>query len=102
MHSLKAVARRASRLAAASSITTCILMACSSSSTGAGGNGVGCSVDKDCATGLKCLPRPVSFTPDAGCAFANTECLSECTEDSQCASLGGNLHCFLACGGICE
>lgn len=76
--------------------------ACGASSEGAGANGSACSLDRDCAANLKCLRRPESFTPAAGCAFANTECLLPCQSDSDCAALGGNLRCFVSCGGVCE
>ncbi len=74
-------------------------------STSAGVEGLSCSVDGDCFSGLACLPYMV--TTDGGCASLGSECLQPCQTNSDCASgpsTGLGLVCQTACGAkpACE
>lgn len=68
-------------------------------STSGGAEGLACSVDSDCLSGLACLPYVV--TMDGGCASLGNECLQRCQANSDCASgpsIGLGLVCQTACG----
>jgi hypothetical protein len=87
----------AARLAAAVLAAGCCA-GCGSTSGGA--EGLSCTVDSDCFTGLECLAYMVSA--DGGCASLGNQCLQPCQVDSDCATgpstgLVG-LFCQTACG----
>lgn len=75
--------------------------------TTSGIEGISCTQDSDCNSGLKCLPYE-GFTDggggnDAGCASSGSECLAPCTTNADCTAAGPGLICFASCGaGTCE
>jgi hypothetical protein len=77
-------------------------------STTSGLEGISCSTDSDCNSGLKCLPYRVygeaGVPSDGGCPSIGNECLAPCNEDSDCTSQGPGLVCLSGCGGtsVCE
>jgi hypothetical protein len=93
------------------SASVVLLVALSPSGCGAttsGVEGITCSTDGDCNSGLKCLPYQVygdaAVPSDGGCPSTGNECLAPCKSDSDCTSQGPGLVCFSACGGTaaCE
>src|SRR5260370_24734066 len=59
--------------------------------------GTVCSPDSECGAGLSCLGLG-TFT-DAGCTTLAQSCSKRCALDSDCASLGSNFKCLVACDG---
>jgi hypothetical protein len=75
-------------------------MACSPATSGI--QGIFCTADSDCNSGLKCLefdPPPDGGT-DAGCISSGKRCLTPCTTNAECANAGPGLTCVAGCTGV--
>jgi hypothetical protein len=69
-----------------------------------GAEGISCTEQSDCNTGLACLPYLQINQEDGGCMMLATSCLQKCTTDEDCANLALGFVCMTACGGtpVCE
>ncbi len=70
--------------------------------TTSGDEGISCTADGDCMSGLRCLPFMV--TSGTGCTSPGLECLQPCESDADCANLNGGFACLRSCPGTaaCE
>jgi hypothetical protein len=68
-----------------------VLIACGPGSSGL--QGVSCTEDRDCGSGLRCLTESLPST-DGGCTGLGKECLTLCSTDTECTtSLGPGYAC---------
>jgi hypothetical protein len=67
--------------------------------TTSGIQGIACTQDSDCNTGLSCLNSLVQGDggDDGGCTSIGSQCLEPCHSDTDCTEQG--YFCFTACGG---
>ena len=69
-----------------------LVAACTSGSPA----GATCKTNSDCESPLKCLD--VAQYAGTNCTVIGHACSQTCVDDSGCASLGTNFHCFAGCG----
>jgi hypothetical protein len=82
-------------------IASLVAAGCSPVSSGA--EGVSCTEQSDCNSGLTCLPY-LQINADGGCASLATACLQKCETNEDCANLAPGFACMTSCGGTfaCE
>jgi hypothetical protein len=87
--------------AAAGGIASLVAVGCGPVSSGA--EGVSCTEQSDCSSGLTCLPF-LQVNADGGCASLATACLQKCETDEDCANLMPGFACMTSCEGtfVCE
>jgi hypothetical protein len=78
--------------------------ACAPATSGA--EGITCTTDSNCGSGLKCLSfRYVDGGAEGGCSTAGQACLKPCQTNADCApDDAGFGECITSCGGqaACE
>jgi hypothetical protein len=86
--------RRVSAVASAAAI---VIGGCGPNTSGI--QGISCTADSDCNSGLSCLNSLVEADAgeDAGCTSIGSQCLQPCHTNSDCTEQG--YFCFTACGG---
>jgi hypothetical protein len=89
-------------LAVAGAIGSFVAAGCGPVTSGT--EGVSCTQQSDCNTGLTCLPYLQINETDGGCAALGTVCLQKCATDEDCANVASGFTCMTACGGtpVCE
>lgn len=87
-------------IATAGAIGSLLAEGCSPVTSGA--EGVSCTDQSDCNTGLTCLPY-LQINADGGCASLATACLQKCAMNEDCVNYLG-FTCMTSCGGtpVCE
>jgi len=88
-------------LAVAGVIASLVAAGCSPVTSGS--EGVSCTEQSDCNSGLTCLPY-LQVNADGGCASLATACLQKCETNEDCANLAPGFACMTSCGGafVCE
>jgi hypothetical protein len=94
------IAATLTALLAAGTITSFVAAGCGNTTSGA--EGISCTEQSDCSSGLTCLPY--FQADDGGCTNLGTLCLQTCANDEDCANLALGFVCVTACGGtpVCE
>ena len=81
-----------------------ILAACGPKTSGL--EGISCSADSDCGTGLKCLAYAIMVDggADGGCTSLGKVCVQPCTTDNDCGSLDAGFTCSAGCNAssVCQ
>jgi hypothetical protein len=74
------------------------------SPTTSGSEGVSCTEQSDCTSGLQCVPYLQINEVDGGCSILSSECLQTCATDEDCANVAFGFTCMTQCGGtpVCE
>jgi hypothetical protein len=92
-------ARLSTNQAWASAVAAVAMVVFACGPTTSGIEGISCTSDSDCNTGLKCLayyPAPDSGA-DGGCTQYGSVCLEPCTTASDCTQQGD--VCAMGCAG---
>ena len=88
-------------IAVAGAIGSLIAAGCGPATSGA--EGVSCTEQSDCSSGLTCLPY-LQVNADGGCTSLASACLQKCETNEDCVNLPLGFACMTSCGGmfVCE